>query len=354
MRLLILGTGGMANVHAESFSVIKGVEVAGCADLDRARAEAFAAEHGGMAVYGSLEEAIATGKFDAVANATPDAVHYRTTMQAIEAGLHVFCEKPLATNHADAEEMTAAINRAGLINGVNLTYRNVSALQAARTLVEGGKIGPVRHFEASYLQSWLTQPAWGDWRTEDRWLWRLSTAHGSQGVLGDVGIHILDFLTYAAGSDVASVCAQLRTFGKAEGGRIGDYELDANDSAVLTADLASGAVGVIHATRFATGHLNDLSLRLYGLHGGIEVKNTGLLGTLRVCAGPDVESANWRNVRLRRVPTNYQRFAEAVRTGTPMNPDFATACRLQAVLDAAIRSDRSNNPTIVEATCTPA
>ena len=64
-----------------------------------------------------------------------------------------------------------------------------------------GAIGTVRHFEASYLQSWLTQPAWGDWRTRPQWLWRLSTAHGSKGVLGDVGIHILDFATFIAGMD---------------------------------------------------------------------------------------------------------------------------------------------------------
>jgi predicted dehydrogenase len=114
-------------------------------------------------------------------------------------GKHVLCEKPLATRYPDALAMAEAAAEAGVVNMVNLSYRNVPALQAAARMVAEGAIGPVRHFEASYLQSWLTQPAWGDWKTESQWLWRLSTAHGSKGVLGDVGIHILDYATFIAG-----------------------------------------------------------------------------------------------------------------------------------------------------------
>ena len=71
--------------------------------------------------------------------------------------------------------MADAAERAGLVNMVNLTYRNVAALQKAREMVLAGEIGQVRHVEASYLQSWLVSKAWGDWRTESKWLWRLST-----------------------------------------------------------------------------------------------------------------------------------------------------------------------------------
>ena len=92
-----------------------------------------------------------------------------------------------------------------------------------------------------------------------------------KGVLGDVGIHILDFATFAAGMAATEVSCLLQTFDKAPGGRIGDYVLDANDSATMQVRLANGALGTVGATRFATGHLNDLRLRLYGLTGGIEV-----------------------------------------------------------------------------------
>ena len=345
MRLMILGTGNMAGAHARHFSAIKGVSLVACVDLDEARVKKFAAEHQIARTYTSLADALNEGGFDAIANATPDAAHYPTTMECLKAAYHVFCEKPLATNHADAQAMTDAAIAAGVVNGVNLTYRNVAALQKARDIVARGEIGEVRHFEASYLQSWLTQPAWGDWRTEDTWLWRLSTSHGSNGVLGDVGVHIFDFATYAAGSDIVAITAQLTTFDKAPRNRIGEYTLDANDSMVLTAQLESGATGVIHASRFASGHLNDLSLKVFGTHGGLEVTNTGELGTLRMCSGKDLEAATWKDVSLTPVPTNYQRFADAVRGGNPMTPDFADATRLQAVIDAA--SHASGSATMI-------
>lgn len=340
MRLLILGTGTMANTHAEAFAAIDGVTLAACVDIDRARAEAFAERHDVEQVYGTLKDALRAGDVDAMANVTPDVLHYRTSMEAMEAGLHVFCEKPLAVTHDDARMMTEAASKSGLINGVNLTYRSVAALQRAREIVAAGDLGVIRHFEASYLQSWLTQPAWGDWRTEDTWLWRLSRKHGSTGVLGDVGIHIFDFATYAIDSTIESITARLKTFDKAPGNRIGEYDLDASDSVTMTAELVSGATGVIHASRFASGHLNDLRLRLYGTEGGLEVTNAGALGSLRICAGDDLETATWRDLPLSPVVTNYERFAQAVWTGVPMKPDFATATRLQAVIDCAFAADR--------------
>ena len=222
VRLLILGTGGMANTHAEAFAAIPGVTLAAGVDTRPEQLAAFAARHGVAHTFASLDEALAWGEFDAATNVTPDAAHHATTLPLLAAGKHVLCEKPLATNARDAGEMAEAALRAGVVNMVNLTYRNVPALQQAALMVREGAIGPVRHFEASYLQSWLTQPAWGDWRAEPQWLWRLSTAHGSKGVLGDVGIHILDFATFIAGEEAVEVSARLATFDKAAGGRIGD------------------------------------------------------------------------------------------------------------------------------------
>lgn len=339
MRLLILGTGLMAGAHARAFRAMPDVDVVGCADLDLAAARGFAETHDIPAAYPGLDAALDAGGFDAVANTTPDAAHYPTTMACLAAGLHVFCEKPLATNHAHAAEMTAAAAKAGVVAGVNLTYRNVSALQKARQIVSEGRIGAVRHFEASYRQSWLTQPAWGDWRESHTWLWRLSTAHGSTGVLGDVGIHIFDFASYAIGSDIAQLAATLTTFDKAPGGRIGDYVLDANDSLTMTARMANGASGVIHASRYASGHLNDLALSIHGEAGAVRITNDGPLGTLELSVGKDHRAATWRKMRLGGVPENYERFVRGVADGTPMDPDFATATALQRVIDLAALSD---------------
>ncbi|WP_225026314.1 Gfo/Idh/MocA family protein [Xinfangfangia pollutisoli] len=335
IRLLILGTGGMANSHAEAFAAIPGVALVAGVDTRPAALAAFAEKHAIPHRFESLDEALAWGQFDAVANVTPDAAHHATTLPLLAAGKHVLCEKPLATNAADAAEMAAAAARAGTIAMVNLTYRNVPALQEAARLVRTGALGPIRHFEASYLQSWLTQPAWGDWRTEPQWLWRLSTAHGSKGVLGDVGIHILDFATFIAGEAAVEVSARLATFDKAPGGRIGDYPLDANDSATMQLRLSGGALGVVHATRFATGHLNDLRLRIYGEAGGLEVRFEAAVSTLSACLGEDRLTATWRPVDCPPVPTVYQRFIAAIRGEGPAEPDFARGADLQRLLDAA-------------------
>lgn len=339
IRLLILGAGGMAKNHAEQFGQVSGVEIVGAVDTRPQVLADFCAAHGIARGFGSLDQALAWGGFDAATNVTPDAAHHATTLPLLAAGKHVLCEKPLATNAADAGAMARAAELAGVVNMVNLSYRQVPALAQAARMVADGLIGPVRHFEASYLQSWLTQPAWGDWRAQPQWLWRLSTAHGSKGVLGDVGIHILDFATFVAGLEVAQVSCRLATFDKAPGGQIGDYRLDANDSATMQVTLSNGALGTVAATRFATGHLNDLRLRIYGDLGGLEVAFEKAVSGLRACIGDDRLTAEWRAVDCPPVPTIYARFAAAIRGEGPVEPDFARGAALQRVLDAAESSD---------------
>lgn len=337
VRVLIVGTGSMAHQHAKAYRAMEGVSVVAGVDTNAANLAAFQAVFDIPHGFGTVAEAIAWGGFDAVSNVTPDGVHYRTTMPLLAAGKHVLCEKPLAANATDAEEMAAAAKAAGVVNMVNLTYRNVPALMAAADLVAAGRIGAVRHFEASYLQSWLTQPAWGEWRTEDQWLWRLSSAHGSLGVLGDVGVHILDFASFAAGSPASTLSCRLTTFDKAMGNRIGEYVLDANDSFAMHLTLENGAAGVIHASRFASGHLNDLRLRLYGTTGGLEVSFEGAVSRLRMCT--TLETAVWVDIETPPVLTNYERFVDAIRKGQPVLPDFARGAALQQALDRAVQSD---------------
>jgi predicted dehydrogenase len=339
MRLVILGTGNMAGAHAAHFASIEGVKLVGAVDVDAARVAAFAKTHRIGKTFKSLGDALAWGKFDAIANVTPDRFHYETSMQAIAAGKHVFCEKPLATNHAHAEEMANAAEAAGLIGMVNLTYRNVAELQKFRAIVDEGDLGTIRHVEASYLQSWLVSKAWGDWRTENTWLWRLSREHGSNGTLGDIGIHILDFAVFGIGSDIDKAFCRLKTFDKAEEGKIGDYVLDANDSFTMSLEFSSGALGVVHATRWATGYLNTLRLRAYGEKGGIEVQHGMDGSSLKVCMGEDIETQVWRDVPVGPVPTNYHRFAEAVNLGVQGDPGFRHAANLQRVLDLGFVSD---------------
>jgi predicted dehydrogenase len=347
IRILILGTGGMANSHATAFKAIAGVEIVAGVDTRQAQLDAFCDKHDIEKRFTSLDEAIAWGGFDAVSNVTPDAVHHATTMALLAAGKHVLCEKPLSTDYAKAREMADAAKAAGVVNMVNLSYRNGPALQKAAAMVAAGEIGSVRHFEASYLQSWLTQAAWGDWRTEQQWLWRLSSKHGSKGVLGDVGIHILDYATFIAGSLPVSISARLKTFDKAEGNRIGDYDLDVNDSFVSHLELANGATGTVTATRFASGHHNDLRLSIFGDKGGLQVNFMLGESTLSACVGEkDMATQTWRKIKTPLVKTVYQVFIEAILGVGPMIPDFERGAAMQYLLDAAEVSDRQQGANV--------
>ncbi len=343
INIAIVGTGGMAKNHAEMFAAATGCQVVAVCDIDLAKANAFAQAHGIAKVYDTLDDLLADPDIDGVSNVTPDKFHKPVSLQIIAAGKHVLCEKPLAVSAADAKEMADAAKDAGVINMVNLSYRDAPAIQDARSRVAAGEIGRVMHVDASYLQSWLVSNQWGVWHSEDTWLWRLSSAHGSKGVLGDVGIHILDFASYPVG-DIDEVFCQLTCFEKAPNDQIGDYHLDANDSALIHARFANGAMGSIHTTRWATGNINTLRLRIHGDKGAIDIDLDRATKTLQICRGDNLNDALWETVECPDTPNNYQRFVDSIKSGINDQPDFAYGAKLQGVIDSCFDSDAQRTP----------
>jgi len=343
IRLAIVGTGGMAGRHAEIFSTVPGCKlVAGC-DVDLDRARAFNEKYKIPQAYGSVEDLLKNADFDAVSIVTPDAFHMPVALACLKAGKHVLCEKPLALNYADAKKMVAAAKKAGVIHMVNFSYRNWPCIQAAAAAIRRGEIGEVVHVEANYLQSWLTAEGW---KTHPPLLWRLSSRHGSQGVLGDIGVHIVDYATYPVGP-IKEVFSRLKAFPKAPKNRIGEYVLDANDSAVLNVEFANGALGVIHTTRWARGHSNRLFLKISGTKGGISMDSEISTSVYRISKDANLDKAPWVDVACKPVLNNYQRFIKAIRSGKPEQPDFVRGAEIQKVLDACIESDIKRMPVKV-------
>jgi len=332
IRLLIVGTGGMAGYHAMRYKQIPGVELVAGVDVNATQLAEFNKKHEIAHGFASVEEAIAWGQFDAVSNVTPDRFHCATTLPLLAAGKPVLCEKPLAANTAEALEMTRAAAAAGVVNGVNLSYRAVSSMQKAAELVNEGAIGEVRFFEACYLQDWLHSPS-QNWKTTPSWLWRLSSAHGSKGALGDLGVHIIDFATYVAGLPVTDVSCRFAIFSKAPpDNKIGEYVLDANDSATMQLSLENGALGTVSATRVATGHGNDLYLKIYGTKGGLELSSKEPTA-LRARIGDNLE---WQTIECLPIPEHYVRFIATLRGEQTLPvPDFSRGAEVQKVLDAA-------------------
>jgi len=355
IRVGFIGTGGMAGWHAGAVREIKGMKlVAGC-DVRPDVAEAFAKKWEIPAVYTDYREMLDKEKLDAVANITTDAAHCEVALATLERGIHILSEKPLAASLAEALKMAAAAQKAGVINMVNFSYRNASALHRAAAAVAAGKIGRVVHVEASYLQSWLARADWKNWANSHGMLWRLSTAHGSAGVLGDLGCHIYDLTTLLSGQDISQISCHLQTFDKpVPGNRIGEYVFDANDSFVSTITFANGAIGTVHSSRWATGHGNSLRCRVYGDAGAVEVDLDTGYNVYKICSSKNDLASNlwqtvsWETVECKPTPNMWQRFAKSIRTGANDSSDFANGLKIQAYLHYSFLSDKKGRPVKVE------
>jgi len=350
IRLGIIGCGNMAATHARSFSATRGVILAACCDVNGERARQFAGRWHIPRWHSDYGEMISSERLDAVSIVTSDNSHAAISLAAVRAGLAVLCEKPLATSLADARRMRDAAREKGVVTHVNFSYRNAACVQAAAALIRKGGIGRVLHVEASYLQSWLVQDSWGDWRTNESFTWRLSRRHGSAGTLGDVGCHILDLAGFFCGP-IKEISCRLGTFDKGvPGNRIGPYVLDANDSFVSSVTFEGGGLGTVHATRWATGQINSLKVRVYGDRGAVDVDLDRSEDSCRMARlGASRHAPAWREVRAPRVANQYEKFVAAVKRGTSDESDFDNGVRVQAYLEACAASDRRGRPEKVRA-----
>jgi len=116
IRIAIIGTGSMANTHAEELKKIEGTQLVAACDIAPSVAKEFATKHEIKNVFNRVEDLIKFKEFDAVANVTSDRYHYETTIPLLEAGKHVLCEKPLAENYDDALKMSELAESKGLVS----------------------------------------------------------------------------------------------------------------------------------------------------------------------------------------------------------------------------------------------
>jgi len=342
IKVAVIGTGGIAGWHAADLAKIPGCSVVAACDVNKERAEDFAKRYNIPRVYGSVEELIKAGDFDAGTVATTDPSHSPVSLALLRAGKHVLCEKPLAMNYPEAAEMAAEAKKAGKINMVHFSKRNAPVIQRAHEMVKSGELGRIMHVDGSYLQCWLTSDAWGWWQTTPAWLWRLSKAHGSAGALGDLGVHMIDYTAYVVG-DISSVHCRLKTFDKqVPDNRIGEYVFDANDTAVMTVEFANGALGMMDTSRWATGVANAETLAVYGDKAAIKFDLAQSHFTLQYCRVIDRKLRPWTTIDCGETPSIFDRFITSIKTGKNDQPDFAHGAAVQKVLDACLESDATD------------
>jgi predicted dehydrogenase len=190
LRIGTLGTSRIATpALIAPASIVPEATVTAVAARDKSRAEAFALQHGIPAAYGSYDELLADPDVDAVYNPLPNSLHGPWTLKAIEAGKHVLCEKPFASNAAQAAQVATAAAASGLVVMEAMHYRYHPLIRRLRELVTGGELGPVRH-----IQAWTTFVI----ESPDDIRYDYDLAGGA---LMDGGCYAIDCLRMLAGAD---------------------------------------------------------------------------------------------------------------------------------------------------------
>ena len=251
-RAGIVGAGFMGEVHARAIRVnggeVVGV-VASSAERSRLAAEAFLSTR----VVTSVEELLAAEDVDVVHICTPNYLHHPLAMQAIEAGKHVVCEKPLATTPADAHSMWAAMEAGGRLGTVPFVYRFHPMVREARELVRSGRVGRVVLAHGSYLQDWLSTPEDDNWRVDAR-------LGGATRAFGDIGSHWCDLMEFVTGDRITAVSARSATVNESRGSAVVDTE----DLVVLQFETAGGVLGSATISQVSPGRKNRLLLEVSG------------------------------------------------------------------------------------------
>jgi predicted dehydrogenase len=320
-------------------------EIAAVCGRDVDRTKRFADEFGCGAVFHDPFELIAEPGLEAVVVALPDDLHHPVAIAAIDRGLHVLCEKPLASTEMLAREMRDRAVAAGVVHMVMFTYRWMPCYRYVHDLVRDGYVGTCHHAEFRFVMAHWRSPTYA---------WRFDAAR-SNGVLSDLGVHLIDLARWFVG-DVRGVASHLDVVVRRPGADGGRLE-PANDSASLLLDFVGGASGLVHAS--AVSHLGDRAfvqeVRLYGSDATLEVE---------VAMGGDGAGCTVRGARsggaleVMPVPEAYwggvdpstpfmtlgvqcagaRAFVDAVSGVGPASPDFTDGYEAQRVIDAALHA----------------
>jgi len=209
-------------------------------------------------------ELVERDDIDVIDCCAPNFLHKEIVIQALQNGKHVYCEKPLAMNLAEARQILEVQKRSRTKAQVVFMYRFIPAMMRAKQLVEGGFLGRPFSFRAAYLHSGYIDPS-------RPLTWRLDKAKGGGGALFDIGSHVLDLVRFLLG-DFKSVFAATETFFKERPlpdapGKVGKVEVD--DLSLLLLRMENGALGTLEASRVATGANDELRLEIHGDRGAL-------------------------------------------------------------------------------------
>ena len=217
----------------------------------------------------SWEETVRRPDIDAVDICTPGDLHLPVAMAAAAAGKAVLCEKPLARDLAEAQEMLAAVRKAGVVHMLCHNYRRVPALALARELIDRRRPGaaPRVASAASFTSAPSTCTIAASIRSAPR-TWRHDKARAGSGALGDLGSHVIDLARFLVG-EIAEVSGTLQTFigQRTAAGAAAAQPVDVDDAALALFRFENGAIGSFEVSRFGMGRKNHARIEVSGDRG---------------------------------------------------------------------------------------
>lgn len=278
IRTAVIGTGFMGRVHTEAIRRLGNVEIAAVAGETEELAKSFGEQMGIENVTGDYRKVLADPSIEAVHVCTPNATHFPISKEAMLAGKHVLCEKPLAVSSEEARELMEIAREKKLANCLNHNLRYYPMVQQMRRMRENGELGEILVVQGTYSQDWLLY--------DTDWNWRIvAKDNGPLRVMGDIGSHWMDMVQHVTGLQITALCADLQTFHKTRKRpkqavetfagktlRPEDYDevpIDTEDFGAVLLRLGDRARGAFTASQVNVGCKNRLQIEIYGTKAGV-------------------------------------------------------------------------------------
>jgi predicted dehydrogenase len=268
----VVGAGFIGPVHVEALRRL-GIRVTGILGVDETESQKAARALGLPRAYKNYADVLSDDDARAVHIATPNRLHLKMAREALKAGKHVMCEKPLAMNSDESAALVAQAKKARLAAGVNYNIRFYPLCLEARERVSRGDVGDIFTVCGSYVQDWLLLPTDFNWRV-------LAKEGGALRAVADIGTHWLDLMHAITGLEVEAVCADLKTVhpvrqrpkGEVETfkGKLGApaateaVKIDTEDYGCVMLRFAGGARGVLWVSQVTAGRKNCLRFEIAG------------------------------------------------------------------------------------------
>jgi len=273
IKVGIAGVGFIGPAHLEALRRIPNIEVVSIQNRGLEKVKEKALALGIERYYDNYDEFITKDELDCVHICTPNALHYEMVKKAFAQGIHVVCEKPLATTVTEAKDLLKIANEKELVHAVHFNIRYYPMVRQMKMMREKGELGTIYSIIGSYLQDWLFYETDYNWRLE-------SAQSGASRAVADIGSHLIDLLEYISGLRIVAVLADFNTIHPTRkkplkpietySGKIlqpADYQdvpIDTEDYASILLRFDNGNKGVVTVSQVSAGRKNRLSLEISG------------------------------------------------------------------------------------------